>query len=648
MQSPPPKYRFGPFVFCARTRQLTKEGVKLKLRPQPLRVLELLVQRPEDVVSREELRTALWPAETFVDFERGLNTAIKELRGALSDSASEPKYIETLPKVGYRMIAAVERIVTESPSEGIQPVAWNQVERRKPWIVLANLRARYWPLLSLLGLLVAAAIVAGVWAKTRSAPRAAVEASGRPMLAVLPFENLTGDAEQDYFSDGLTEEMIAQLGRLDPQHIGVIGRTSVMRYKLDQRQLQQIGRELGVQYVLEGSVRRDAYSLRVSAKLIQVKDQTQLWSRQYDRELSSLLALQGEIAHEISDEIELTFGERGARRVAPGGNVPALSAKEVAAYDLYLQGLYFFNKRTSSGFEQAIQYFSRAIEKAPNYAPPYAGLADCYALISGYSMKPQAESIAKARAAALRALAIDEKLPEAHTALALIVQNYDWDWSTSEKEFRRALELNPNYATAHHWYAEHLAWQGRFDEALQESERARRLDPMSLIIAADDGAILYYARQYDRSIERFRAVLQMDPDFPRAGLVFYSYVEKGMYDEALLLTEQHRPAHRDGWYWSSVAYAYGRSGRRADADQGVARMENWMKQEERQHRPMDVAALVPAYIAVNNKDKAFDFLEKGYAEHANAMTGLKVDPMYDPLRSDPRFQDLLRRVRLNN
>ena len=648
MQSPPPKYRFGPFLFCARTRQLTREGVRLKLRPQPLQVLELLVLRPEDVVTREELRTALWPAETFVDFERGLNTAIKELRGALSDSASEPKYIGTLPKLGYRIIVPVERIAAEIAGAEITPAPWNQVERRRTWIVLASLRARYWPLLSLLGLLTAAAIVAGVWAKTRSAPKDPVAGSGRPMLAVLPFENLTGDAEQDYFSDGLTEEMIAQLGRLDPQHIGVVGRTSVMRYKLDQRQLEQIGRELGVQYVLEGSVRRDAYSVRVSAKLIQVKDQTQLWSRQYDRELSSLLTLQGEIAHEISDEIELTFGGRGARRVPFGGNAPALSEKEVAAYDLYLQGLYFFNKRTSLGFEQAIQYFSRAIEKAPNDAPAYAGLADCYALISGYSMKPQTESMAKARAAALRALAIDEKLPEAHTALALIVQNYDWDWATSEKEFRRAIELNPNYATAHHWYAEHLAWQGRFDEALQESELARKLDPMSLIIGADNGAILYYARQYDHSIERFRAVLQMDPDFPRAGLAFYSYVEKGMYDEALLLTEQHRPGHRDGWYWSSVAYVYGRSGRRADADHAVAKMEQWIKHEEKQHRPMDVATLVPAYVAVGDKDKALECLEKGYAEHANPMTGLKVDPMYDPLRSDPRFQDLLRRVRLNN
>src|SRR5260370_9030518 len=334
------------------------------------------------------------------------------------------------------------------------------------------------------------------------------------MMAVLPFENLTGDVGQDYFSDGLTEEMIAQLGRLDPQRLGVIARTSVMHFKHSQEQLDQIGRELGVQYVLEGSVRRDADKVRISAQLIQVKDQTHLWAEQYDRGLTSLLALQGEIAQEIADEIHLTLG--GDHKRIAADPKPAASPSSYEAYDLYLKGRYFWNKRTVQGFQQAIEYFQQAITKDPNYARAFAGFADSYALVSSYRFPPQQQLMPSARTAALRALQIDDSLAEAHTSLALITENYDWDWQTAEKEYRRAIQLDPNYATAHHWYAEYLSFQGRFDESFRESEPARQLGPLSLIIAADNGAILYFYRQYDRAIEQFRAVLEMEPNFPRS------------------------------------------------------------------------------------------------------------------------------------
>jgi TolB-like protein/Tfp pilus assembly protein PilF len=457
------------------------------------------------------------------------------------------------------------------------------------------------------------------------------------MLAVLPFENLTGDPGQEYFSDGLTDEMITHLGNLDPQHL-VIARTSVMRYKHSRESLDRLGRELGVQYVLEGSVRRDADKVRITAQLIQMKDQTHLWAREYDRELSHLLAVQGEIAQAVADEIQLTLVDHKPIRTIPEAS---LSPAAYEAYDLYLKGRYFWNKRTTQGFRQAIEYFQQAIAKDPTYARAYAGLADSYALMSGYSLAPQKEFMPKARAAALKALEMDESLAEAHTSLAVIAQDYDWDWQTAEKEYRRAIELNPNYATGHHWYAECLALQGRFDEAFAEIERARQLDPLSLIIATDRGAILYFSRQYDRAIEQFRAVLDMEPNFPRAHLLAYAYTQKGMFAEALADIEKWRRIEDTPWTQSLLAYVYGRSGQPEQTRRALEKLEQLNRR-----RGMDAAPMVTAYIGTGNKDEAFAWLQKAFLEHSNALVGLKVDPIYDPLRSDPRFQGLLRRIGL--
>jgi len=475
------------------------------------------------------------------------------------------------------------------------------------------------------------------WSRSRARPQPSGE---RLMLAVLPFENLTGDAGQDYFSDGLTEEMIAQLGHLDPQHLGVIGRTSVMHYKGTHEPLEQIGRELGVQYVLEGSVRRDANKVRVSAQLNQVRDQAHVWARQYDRELINLLALQGEIAQEIADGIQLTLGDH--KRIDSAHQAP-LTPNAYEAYDLYLKGRYFWNKRTPPGFQRAVEYFQQAVAKDPDYARAYAGLSDSYALMSGYSFAPQNEFMPKARAAALRAVELDKNLAEAHTSLALITENYDWDWQNAEKEYRLAIQLDPNYATAHHWYAEYLAHQGRFDEAFAESERARQLDPLSLIIATDDGAILYFSRQYDRAIAKFRSVLDMEPNFPRAHLLVFAYVEKGMFADALADIEKWRridDVHLPG-IWAIEAYVYGRSGQQVEAQRALEKL-----QQLNRRRQIDPATIALAYVGMDNKDEAFAWLQRAYSERSNALTALKVDPIYDPLRSDPRFQELLRRVGL--
>ena len=622
--------RFGVFQLNLAARELSKHGVRMRISGQPLAILALLLEKPGEVVTREELRRKLWSTDTFVDFEHSLNKAVNRLRQTLGDSAEEPLYIETLPRVGYRFIAPV----TESHSASDAVNAAIQQDASSPEVPRGRLLR--WALYALTAIVLASGTVylTHRWWLPPPQPQ------GRALLAVLPFENLSGDPEQEYVSDGLTEEMIAQLGRIDPEHLGVIARTSVMHYKHSQEQLERIGRELGVQYVLEGSVRRDAGKVRITAQLIQMRDQTHLWARQYDRELSSLLALQGEIAQEIADGIQLTLGDD--HKGVAADRKPVAFPSSYEAYDLYLKGRYFWNKRTAAGFQQAVEYFQQAIAKDPNYARAYAGLADSYALMSSYNFVPQNEFMPKARAAALRALQIDDGLAEAHTSLALITENYDWDWQTAEKEYRRAIQLDPNYATVHHWYAEYLTWLGRFDEALGESERARQLDPLSLIIDADNGAILYYSRQYDRAIEKFRAVQEMEPNFPRAHMVIYAYVEKRMFAEALADIDHWRHFEDTPWTWAAAAYVYGRSGQQAQARLALAKMER----VNRRRRLDPIQMLTTAYAGTDDKDEAFAWFEKAYLAHSTMLTTLKVEPVYDPLRSDPRFQNLLRRVHL--
>jgi TolB-like protein/DNA-binding winged helix-turn-helix (wHTH) protein/Tfp pilus assembly protein PilF len=625
--------RFGVFQVNLAARELRKHGVRIRLPGQPFCVLSILLESPGQVVSRDEMRDKLWGSGTFVDHERSLNSAIRKLRAVLGDSQESPRYIETVPRLGYRFIAPVEEISSsgETPHTG-PPEPPSSVAAA----IVAALSDRHWSLI--LGIpAVLLTLLAGyfMWSRARVGPQPSSE---RLMLAVLPFENLTGDPAQDYLSDGLTEEMIGQLGRLDPEHLGVIARTSVMHYKHTTEQVGKIGRELGVQYMLEGSVRREADRVRVTAQLVQMKDQTHIWSRQYDRELKSLLSLQGEIAQEAADEIEVTLG-RGHQAWA--ANRKLASPSSYQAYDLYLKGRYFWNKRTQDGFQQAADYFQQSIANDPNYARAYAGLADTFALMSSWSYVPQTEAIPKARAAALRALQLDDGLAEAHTSLALIAENYDYDWQSAEKEYRRAIQLDPQYATAHHWYAECLSFQGRFPEALEESERARQLDPLSLIIATDHAAILYFARQYDRAIEQFRAVLAMEPNFARAHMVIYAYVEKGMFPEALAETDSWR--HSDGSPVSELeAYVYGRWGKRQQAERALA-------QWKRRSLVQPVAAsllVVEAYVATGRKEEALALIEKSYREHSNLVTTLKVEPALDPLRGDPRFQELLRRTGL--
>jgi len=637
------RYRFGEdFELDLESYTLCQAGRALKLERIPMEILLFFVEQRGRLVTREQIVEKIWGRSVFLDTDNSINGAIRKIRQVLKDDSEKPRYIETVTGKGYRFIARVEtgaessgETDDEPPARGgdsLPAVAGSFATRTmyRRWFVLAGAVA------VLLGI-----VVAGVW--WSHAP-ARLDATGaKPMLAVLPFTNMTGDPAQEYFSDGLTEEMISQLGNLDPRHLGVIARTSVMHYKNSQAPLSQVGRELGVQYVIEGSVRRDSERVRIAAKLIQVSDQSHVWARQYDRPLRDLLAVQSEIAQEVADEIQMTLLGQNSRNAAKRpANIPAATPYE--AYDLYLKGRYFWNKRTEAGFRQAADYFQQAVDKDPNYARAYAGLADTFALMSTWFVVPQNEFMPKARTAALRALELDGDLAEAHASLGLVAESYDYDWSEAEKEFRRAIELNPQYATAHQWYAEYLAWQGRFDEAIAESEQARQLDPMSLIIASDHATILYYSRQYDRAIEQGHAVLDMDPTFSHVlGVIVGSYVQERKFSEALDEINRLRSADDQPLIWGLKAFVYGRWGRSEDAREALAKFEQvWPRS------PVDRIAAAPyAYLGTEPNEKVLRLLEQAYSEHSNAVVRLKVDPMYDSARDEPEFQRLLARMGLS-
>ncbi len=607
--------------------QLRRSGRAVRLERIPLEILMLLAERPGHLVTREEIAERIWGKDANLDLDNSINGAVRKIRQALKDDPEQPRFVQTVTGRGYRFVAPVlgptETAAGTSSAAGTSPAA--PPEPAPP----RRSRAKVWLASALLVPLLVAALV---WSRDRDPDPPA----GRVMLAVLPFQNLTGDEGQEYFSDGLTEEMITQLGNRNPAGLGVIARASVMHFKQTREPPERIGRELGVQYLLLGSVRRDASTVRVTAELIRARDHARLWAHQYDRQLSGLLTLQDEIAREITDAIQSSLGAHAPIRGAAAGPEPAADA-----YDLYLRGQYFLNKRTDVDLRRAASFFEQSVQRDSGFARAWAALADADVLGAVYTIGPPQELVARARAAARRALALDSTLAEAHAALALIVQNHDWDWQAAEREFRQAIALNPNYATAHHWYAEHLMWRGRFDEALQESERALLLDPLSLIIAADNGAILYYARQYDRAIRRFRSVRAVDPTLSRAHLLVSVYADHGMLDQALAEEERWRPVVPAPIHWSALAYIYGRNGRTEEARHAIQELARTSKGE-----PLQARVFAWSYAGLGDREQTLAWLEKAYAEHSGELVTLKVSPAYDFLRTDPRFQQLLERVGL--
>jgi TolB-like protein/DNA-binding winged helix-turn-helix (wHTH) protein/Tfp pilus assembly protein PilF len=609
--------RFGSFELALRSGELRKAGLRVKIQEQPFRVLSLLLERPGELVTREELRGRIWPADTFVDFDQAVNVAVKKIRAALGDSAETPRFVETLPRRGYRFVAPVERLA--APVQAEDPP---RPPGRRP-----SKRMLFW------AALVVGASLAGYFALVR--PRASGAPPGKVMLVVLPFADMSGAGGEDYFTDGLTEEMIVQLGRLQPRRLGVIARTSSMKYKNSGKGVHEIGRELNVDYVVEGSVRRAGDRVRIAVQLVQAGDQTQVWSDEYEGSLRDLLGIQRQVTQAIAHGIRLTLTRDEQVRF---GASPFVDPE---AYEAVIKGRFYWNKRTDEGMQKATDYFQEAVEEDPGYAAAYAGLADCWLSRAWYGYVSPGEAFPKAKMHALKALELDEHLAEAHTSLAFARLNYDWDWPAAGRSFQRAIDLNPNSANAHHWYGDYLSAMGRHQDAIAESGRARELDPLSSIINAWVGWRYHFAGRYDEAIVQYRRTLEMDPGFSPAHLVLgQAYEQKGLLREAVEELEKAQALSRGGpLYMSALAHAYARAGRRTEAEALLQRLR------ESAH-----SSYVPPYhvavacTALDRKDEALNWLEKGYEERSAWMVWIKVDPRLDPLRPLPRFQRTLERM----
>jgi TolB-like protein/DNA-binding winged helix-turn-helix (wHTH) protein/lipoprotein NlpI len=610
--------RFGIFQLDLKARELHKAGVKVKLQDQPLRVLAMLVEHAGQVVTREELQQKIWPTDVYVTFDQGLNNAIKKVRDALGDSADNPRFVETISKRGYRFVAPVNAVQERSYES--RPRFGLSVFRSTTWIAL-----------------VAACLLSalGYWTWHRAVMRAR-PSSERAVLAVLPFDNLSHDPDQEFFSDGLTEEMIAQLGKLNPKRLNVIARGSVARYKSSSLAANQIGRELGADYLLQGSVRRDSGRVRITVQLIEARDQTDLWTESYDRELKDILALQDSVARTIASQIRITLTAEQQTRLANARSV------DPEAYEAYLKGRYYWNKRTADGMQKGSTYFQQAIDRDPTYGAAYSGLADCNSGLAWHGFTSPAQAVPQAEAAARKAIEIDPQSAEAHASLGLVL-HHRWDWQGAESEFKRALELDPQYANAHHWYGDYLSVKGRHDEALLEARRALKLDPLNLMISTWVALRYYLAQKYDLAVEQSRTTVELDPSFAAAHLVLgEAYRQTGRHEEALAELETAAKLSGDNpLYQAQLAVAHAVTGQRTEALRILTQLQK--TSTERYVSPYGLAQL---HAALNNKEQAFRWLQTAYDDRAVWMSYLAVDPVFDRYRSDPRFQDLLRRLRL--
>jgi len=625
--------RFGVFEADPRIGELTKHGKRLPLQEQPFQLLAMLLERPGELVSREELRAKIWP-ETIVDFDHGLNKAISKIREALGDSAENPRFIETVARRGYRFLADVA-VVQDGPLEAAAGDLTVQADGGRLSGLEAGISARRppraltWRVFGFgFALVLAAALSWILYTSRTSSPTIR-------SVAVLPLGNLSGDTSQDYFADGMTEELITQLGQISA--LRVISSTSVMRYKGVGKPLAEIARELNVQAVVEGSVLRSGDRVRITVQLIRVPADEQMWAQRYEGDLRDALALQSEVAQAIAGQVRATLSRQ--QQVAlrkPKTVIPD-------AYEAYLKGRYFWNKRTGESLKKAIDYFSHAIAMAPNYAAAYSGLADSYALSGDweYGVLPPQDAFRQAQAAATKALALDDSLGEAHTSLAFAFDLYGWDWAAAEKEYKRAIELNPGYATAHHWYAWHLLVMGRNSEGIFELRRAESLDPLSLIISADLADALCIAHLYDESVQQSKKTLEMDPNFAVAhyqlGQVFE---QKHMHDEAIAEFQRAiELSGHSGAFDSNLAYVYAMSGRKREAKNIVKDLE-----AQPDKNPSTDANIALVYVGLGNHDQAMVWLNKAYEARFNPSILLR--PAFDPLRSDARFEDLRRRLGL--
>jgi TolB-like protein/DNA-binding winged helix-turn-helix (wHTH) protein/Flp pilus assembly protein TadD len=662
MEIPSSIFRFGPFEAKTYVQELSKNGTKVKLRGQPFLILEVLLERAGEVVTREEIRQKLWPADTFVDFEHGLNTSIKKLRQVLCDSATEPRYIETLPRLGYRFIAPVETVVESSAmkaaggsgevpavreSGGVPPAAGSEVVR----VFVAGEHGRGRPRLHFL--VSATVVLAGVtlflgvsrtrewfFGLFRSTKNAAVAAasSAKPprSIAVLPLQNLSNNPAEDYFADGMTDELTTDLAQFGS--LRVISRTSAMHYKGASKTAPEIGHELGVDTLIEGTVQRVGNRVRIRVQLIDSASDRHLWARSYDHELKDVLVLQSSAARDIAEEVQ-------GKVALPQVDARSINQQPVQpeAYEAYLKGRYFWNKRTEDGLKKSIEYFEQAISQDPKFAAAYAGLADSYSIL-GSDVLPARVASSKAHTAANKALELDPTIAEGHAELGLVAFYYDWDWARAEQEFRRAIQLNQNYATAHQWYSYYLAAMGRFPEALEEARHAQQIDPLSLSINTTLAGRYRDLRQYAQAIDLSQRTLEMDSNFVPAHISLgAAYEEQSIWPQAIseyqkaVDLSQNSPAAL-----SSLGTAYGYSGNREAARKVIGRL-----QEASMHHYVSAFDMATVFAGIGDRDGAFHWLEKGYTQRESQMAFISITRRLDPLRSDPRFTQLLQRMGLS-
>jgi TolB-like protein/DNA-binding winged helix-turn-helix (wHTH) protein/tetratricopeptide (TPR) repeat protein len=627
------RYRFEP------SRRVLWRGDQLMSVPlKDLETLLVLLKHPGEVVSKDELLAQVWPG-TFIE-EANIARHVSNLRALLAEDGSGQTFIETIPKRGYRFTAPVRfasrsSVQPEAIASGPESAAGIQIveaARVSPATIVpggnrhAGLR-RTW------ALLVLAVAVAGLVAAYRLAS-SRVAKPGRIMLLVLPVENLSGHAERDYISDGLTEEIISRLGNMNPRELAVIARTTSMSYRNTNKTVEQIGRELKVDYVLESSLRESSGTFRITTQLIRTSDQTHFWAHDYDGPIGDVLALQKKVATEVAQQIRITLPRGGPSKERNYPNDPR-------AFDAYLKGRFFWNKRTPEAMSAAVKFFQEAIEIDPNYAAAYTGLSDSYDLQVWFEQLTPLEGFSKARAAALKAVELDDELAEAHTSLASIRADLEWNWPAAEGEFKRALELNPNYATAHHWYAEHLAWMGRFAEAMAEIRKAQELDPLSPVIGATVGEMYCRMDQCENAVQQYKKVLEMHPGFPQAQyLMAEAYARMGKYEKAQeeVGKAQQLPHLSAGWTETTLGYAAAMSGRREEA---LAQLERLRQQLDAERADYFLAIL---YASLDDKDRAFPRLDSALSHRDFSMPGIQADYRLANLRSDPRYKSLLRRM----
>jgi TolB-like protein/DNA-binding winged helix-turn-helix (wHTH) protein/Tfp pilus assembly protein PilF len=616
------RYRFGVFELDAAAGELRKSGMLIRVAPQPFKLLLLLTSRPGELVTREEIREAIWGKETYVDFDQGLNVCMRQIRAAISDDAATPRYVETLRRRGYRFIAQVQAVGPAGDLD-VLPVPRSGPVPRGRRILIGAAAA----------LVICAA--AGAWIVWRDG-RAMTNPPVRS-IAVLPFADLSPQKDQAYFCEGVAEELIYALTQV--RGLKVVARGSSFRFAGKQQDARDVGAKLGVDSVLEGALRREGDGLRITARLVDARNGYQIWSGAYDDKLENLLAVQKRVAEAIllSLRVKLDRGEVAVRGPA--------NQEQFGVYELYLQGRYHWGKRNVESLRKSLEYFQEAVTRDAGFAPAHAGLADSYALLGNNGGMAVDAAFSRSRAEAMLALRLNDRLAEAHVSLGFVRWIYDADWAGAETEFRRAIELSPGFSEGHHMHAHVLQQTGHLDEALAAMKLASSLDPLSLPISEEVGHTLYLQREYDQAIQQYWKTLAIDASFVRTyDALGWAYAQKGMYAEAA--SAFPKAGGMRGLSGSepdaaaAIAYVAARAGRAKEA-------RGWLREAEgRGQGKAQPRTLALVHLALGERDAAIEWLKKACDQRPFGANYLKSDPVWDDLRPDPRFTALLARLKL--